>query len=68
MMEERTVLPPQLIAAATTGSGLKVRSEIDTNAYPKGVKVEDEEMAALEIRRHEFHGECTYTITPCAFN
>jgi hypothetical protein len=36
--------------------GLKVRYEIDAS-YPKRVKVEDDEMAALNIYRHEFHGE-----------
>jgi len=54
----------QLIAATTTKAGLKVRSEIDANTYPKGVKVEDDEMAALKIRPHEFHGEWNYTINP----
>jgi hypothetical protein len=58
----------QLIAATTTQTGLKVRSEIDANNYPKGVKVEDEEMAALNIRRHDFHGEWNYTITPRTIN
>jgi hypothetical protein len=54
----------QLIAATTTETGLKVRCEIDPNSYPKGVKVEDDEMAALNINRHEFHGEWNYTIKP----
>jgi len=54
----------QLIAATTTETGLKVQCEIDANAYPKGVKVEDDEMAALNIHRHEFHGEWNYTIRP----
>jgi hypothetical protein len=58
----------QLIAATTTETGLKVQCEIDTNAYPKGVKVEDDEMAALNIHRHEFHGEWNYTIKPNILN
>ncbi|MBV9280325.1 MAG: hypothetical protein JOZ41_09620, partial [Chloroflexi bacterium] len=29
-----------------------------------GVKVSDEEMAALRIEREEFHGEWNYTILP----
>jgi DNA-binding phage protein len=58
----------QLIAATTTETGLKVRCEIDPNAYPKGVKVEDDEMAALHIHRHEFHGEWNYTIRPHNLN
>jgi transposase len=58
----------QLIAATTTETGLKVRCEIDANTYPKGVKVEDDEMAGLNIRRHDFHGEWNYTITPHRLN
>jgi DNA-binding phage protein len=54
----------QLIAATTTETGLKVKCEIDANTYPKGVKVEDDEMAAFNIRRHDFHGEWNYTISP----
>ncbi|MEA2769075.1 MAG: hypothetical protein QOD93_2037 [Acetobacteraceae bacterium] len=30
--------------------------------YPKGIVVPDEEMAALNIVRTEFHGEWNYTI------
>ncbi len=58
----------QLIAATTTDTGLKVRCEIDTNSYPKGVKVEDDEMAALNIHWHEFHPEWNYTIRPRNLN
>jgi transposase len=54
----------QLIAATTTTAGLTVRSEIDSKAYPKGVKVTDAEMDALNIHRHHFHGEWNYTIMP----
>jgi transposase len=54
----------QLIAATTTKTGLKVRSEIDTNSYPAGIKVTDDELARVNLRRHEFHGEWNYTIHP----
>jgi hypothetical protein len=54
----------QLIGATTTDTGLKVRCEIDGSLYPKGVKVPDEEMLALNIKRHMFHGEWNYTISP----
>ena len=53
-----------LIAGTTNGKGLKVRSALDTNHYPKGIKVSDEEMAALNLLRAEFHGEWNYTILP----
>lgn len=54
----------QLIAATTTEAGLTVQSEIDANSYPKGIKVSDAEMQALNLHRHDFHGEWNYTIKP----
>ena len=53
-----------LIAATTTRKGLKVRSELDQKSYPKGIKVTDEEFAAIRILRDEFHGEWNYSIIP----
>jgi hypothetical protein len=53
-----------LIGATTTDTGLTVRCELDTNLYPKGIVVSDEEMAELNILRAEFHGEWNYTIRP----
>jgi DDE family transposase len=53
-----------LIGATTTQTGLKVVCELDNNLYPKGVVVSDEEMAAINIVRADFHGEWNYTITP----
>jgi hypothetical protein len=53
-----------LISATTTDTGLTVSCELDTNLYPKGVVVSDQEMAALNITRAEFHGESNYTIKP----
>jgi Rhodopirellula transposase DDE domain len=37
-----------LIAATTTSTGLRVHSELDTNTYPKGVKVSDEQIDQLK--------------------
>ncbi len=53
-----------LISATTTKTGLSVRCELDTKAYPKGIRVSDEDMAALNITRDPFHGEWNYTIKP----
>jgi hypothetical protein len=54
----------QLIAATSTRTGLEVRCELDPNTYPAGVKVSDAELSALNLNRHEFHGEWNYTISP----
>ena len=53
-----------LIAATTTATGLKVRAELDTTAYPVGQKVSSQEIAAVNLRRDSFHGEWNYTISP----
>jgi hypothetical protein len=58
----RTIV--QLIAATTTEAGLKVRAELDENTYPKGVKVSDAQLAAVNLTRHSFHGDWNYTISP----
>ena len=58
----RTIV--ELIAATTTDAGLTVRAELDENKYPKGVKVSDARLAAVNLDRHSFHGEWNYTISP----
>ena len=53
-----------LIAATTTKAGLKVRAQIDSNRYPSGLKVSDQQVAALVIERDAFDGEWNYSILP----
>lgn len=53
-----------LIAATRTKNGLRVRCQIDTNSYPKGIKIPDKIMDTLNIKRDLFHGEWNYTISP----
>ena len=57
-----------LIGATTTETGLKVVCELDDNLYPKGVVVSDEELAAINIVRADFHGEWNYTIRPSNYS
>jgi hypothetical protein len=54
----------QLIGATTTNTGLTVTCDIDADSYPKGIKVSDAEMDAINIERHTFHGDWNYTIKP----
>src|SRR6267378_2257819 len=56
----------QLIAATTTKTGLKVRCELDQNTYPAGIKVSDADIEAVNLTRHDFHGEWNYTVSPNA--
>jgi len=53
-----------LIAGTTTRKGLKVHAEIDDRSYPAGIRVPDEEMDLINIRREQFHGEWNYEILP----
>ena len=54
----------QLIGATTTDTGLTVTCDIDADSYPKGIKVSDAEMDAINIERHTFLGDWNYTIKP----
>ena len=54
----------RVIADTRTATGLRVQAELDANPYPKGIKVTDEELAAVKVRRAKFHGEWNYTIRP----
>jgi transposase len=54
----------KLIAATTTEAGLTVQCQLDTNSYPTGRKVSDEDMATLFIVPDAFHGEWNYTLFP----
>ncbi len=53
-----------LIGSTTTQAGLEVKCQLDTNNYPKGIKVTEEEMKKLNIKRDEFHGNWNYSISP----
>jgi DNA-binding transcriptional ArsR family regulator len=52
----------ELIGATTTRTGLKVRAERDLGLYPTKIKVSDEDLAAVPLHKHAFHGEWNYTI------
>jgi hypothetical protein len=52
----------ELIGATRTRTGLTVHAEHDTGSYSKGVKVTDEQLAAVPLKPHDFHGKWNYTI------
>lgn len=54
----------KLIANTTTKTGLKICAELDTGNYPTGIIVTDEELAALNLKRANFHGEWNYKLLP----
>jgi len=53
-----------LIARTTTRTGLTVKAAIDRNQYETKIKVSEEELARVKLKRHEFHGDWNYTISP----
>ena len=52
----------KLIANTTTKTGLKTLVGLDTGNYPTGIAVTDEELAALNLKRANFHGEWSYKL------
>ncbi len=53
-----------LIGATTTRTGLQVHAELDPGVYATKVKIPDEQMNAIALDRHDFHGEWNYTLRP----
>lgn len=53
-----------LIAATSTQQGLKIQAELDSASYPTGIKVTDDELAAVHLKRADFHGDWNYHILP----
>ncbi len=53
-----------LISNTTTEKGLKVKARKDTNQYVKGIKVTDQELAKVNIKRNDFRGNWNYIIKP----
>jgi len=43
-------------------SGLKVKCQLNTNAYPPGVKVSDQEMKTILFTPEIFHSEWNYSV------
>lgn len=58
----------QLIAATKTQTGLTIRSEVDEQHYPKGVKVPPSIFKTLNITYNNFQPRWNYTIRPQANN
>jgi hypothetical protein len=54
-----------LIGGTKTRTGLKVKAVLDTNDYETGVKVSDEQLSEIRLRRHRVHPAWNYTISPC---
>jgi len=53
-----------LIGGTKTRTGLKVKAVLDTNEYETGIKVSNEQLEEIQLRRHKVHPAWNYTISP----
>ena len=56
-----------LIASTTTQAGLIVKAALDTNHYDTKIEIDHEQLARVRLKRHKFHGDWNYTISPQNF-
>jgi hypothetical protein len=53
-----------LIGSTKTETGLQIKAKLDRKSYPKGIKVTNEELAMINLKKDKFHGEWNYTVIP----
>ena len=53
-----------LIANTTTEAGLRVEASLDRRSYPLRQTVDEDQLAAVQIKPAKFHGDWNYTIQP----
>jgi hypothetical protein len=53
-----------LIGSTQTQTGLRIQAEVDTHFYKTGVKVSNQELEAVRLKKDKFHGEWNYIILP----
>ncbi len=59
-------LPTMLnyVRTTSTSTGLKVRASLTRREYPTGVRITDEQMAALELHHHDVLPKWNYSLLP----
>ena len=62
LIDRATVV--KLIWNTTTKTWLKIQSKLDENIYEKWIKISDEELAKVNLKKEDFHGEWNYHIIP----
>jgi transposase len=62
-LESREIVV-NLIGSTTTEKGLHIQAALDTDDYPLGIKVTNQEMESLQIKKDKFHGEWNYVFIP----
>ncbi|MEK6948620.1 MAG: ISAzo13 family transposase [Nanoarchaeota archaeon] len=57
-----------LISSTTTETGLKVKCRLNKKKYPKGIKISDQQLLKINIKRDNLMGDWNYTIFPSSLN
>lgn len=57
-----------LISSTTTETGLKVKCRLDEKKYPKGIRISDQDIHKINIKKDTFLGDWNYTISPLSLN
>lgn len=52
----------KLIGKTATAQGLKIKAQIGKGDYPTGIKVNDKELATVNLKPAQFHGDWNYCI------
>ena len=53
-------------ALASTDQGLRVKAALDENTYEPGIRVSAADLATINLKRDDFHGEWNYRVRPRA--
>ena len=53
-----------LISHTTTRTGLMIKAQLDATPYQAGIEVTNQELAAVRLKKADFHGEWNYRIAP----
>jgi len=62
LLSRRVVV--NLIGRTTTVQGLRIKARLDTHRYAPGIKVSQDQLAAVPLKPDAFHGEWNYAIKP----
>ena len=54
----------ELIKNTRTNTGLEIQARLDEKQYKKGLKISDEDLNSVNMKKADFHGEWNYTINP----
>jgi hypothetical protein len=55
-----------LISGTRTRTGLRVKALLDTRAYQTAVQTSPKQIEVLNLKRHSFHPDWNYTLSPRA--